>query len=195
MRINWVEKLIVNSPLRAAVQKHHEIPTLLSFAQLPENAAILEIGCGRGVGLEHLSKNSHVSSIAGCDLDQNMVEKAAERLGKGTNLWVGSATNLAAPNAFYDAVFVFGVLHHVKNWPDALREIKRVLKPGGLVYLVEYYRPLICHPIVRNILDHPQKNRFDHTELLSALKMDYFQISGHKNVKNCYGMIAARKAL
>lgn len=193
MMINKLEKFIVNSPLRAAIQRRYEIPLLLSFAQLPQNAQILEVGCGRGIGLETLKKRSKVAGISGCDIDAEMIEKAKSRIGSDANLWVGSATNLAAPNRFYDAVFVFGVLHHIKNWQAAIREIKRVLKPGGIIYLIEYYKPLICHPIVKTFLDHPQTNRFDHAELLSALKFDEFQIVKHKNVQNWYGFIAARK--
>lgn len=193
MKINWVEKLLVNSPVRAVAQTRFEIPKLLSMTPLPRNAQILEIGCGRGVGLAELRNHPNVVSVAGCDLDHSMIKKAQKRVGYDVHLWVGSGTSLAAPNTFYDAVFIFGVLHHIQNWQEALKEIRRVLKPGGIVYLIEYYRPLVTHPIVKHVLEHPQKNRFDHHELKAELESIGMRVMKDHHFHNCYGMTTAKK--
>ena len=70
----------------------------------------------------------------------------------------------------FDAVFGFGVLHHVPDWQSALGEIARVLKPGGTYFLEELYPGLYQNFITRHILLHPQENRFHSRDLKQALQ-------------------------
>jgi len=80
----------------------------------------------------------------------------------------GDASKIAAPDAHYDAVFDFGVIHHIPNWRDALSEVSRVLKPGGRFYAEEILASFIR--LSRGFLDHPQSDRFDTPQLLSAVQ-------------------------
>jgi len=54
-------------------------------------------------------------------------------------LGVTDATSLPFPDAHLDAVFAFGILHHVQNWPHAVREVHRVLKPGEVFSFEEFF--------------------------------------------------------
>jgi ubiquinone/menaquinone biosynthesis C-methylase UbiE len=101
-----------------------------------------------------------------------MVELARRRLsprGDRVRLWVGDVTAIQAADEAYDAVFDFGIIHHVPVWRDALREIRRVLKPGGRFYAEEVLAHFIHHPLWRRVLDHPQEDRFDHDAFRGAL--------------------------
>src|SRR5207245_2589090 len=91
------------------------------------------------------------------------VALAQRRLARrDARVFVGDATRIAADDATYDAVFDFGIIHHVPQWRDALREIHRVLKPGGRFYAEEVLDRFIFNPLVIHLLDHPLSDRFDH---------------------------------
>ncbi|MBI5529080.1 MAG: class I SAM-dependent methyltransferase [Deltaproteobacteria bacterium] len=59
---------------------------------------------------------------------------------------VGDVTAIRADDETYDAVFDFGIIHHVPDWRAALREIRRVLKPGGRLFAEEVHERFISHP-------------------------------------------------
>jgi len=54
-------------------------------------------------------------------------------------LFLGDVRNIHFLSNKFDVVFVFTVLHHVVGWQGALKEINRVLKPGGIVSLCELF--------------------------------------------------------
>lgn len=172
MLLNRLEYLMMNTPLRAAVQRYFEAPRLLRTGGPASGARVLELGCGRGVGAELALTLFGAASVDGFDLDPRMVALARKRLAKRTGrarVWVGDATAIAAPDASYDAVIDFGIIHHVPRWRLVLAEIRRVLKPGGRLYAEEVLRSAVTHPIVARFLAHPQEDRFDHAQFLSAL--------------------------
>lgn len=134
MKLNRVERWVVNNPLRL-LQQRWEIGCFQRRLPLAPGAAILEIGCGRGVGAEILRRRLQPAALHILDLDPAMVQLARRRLaGKSAvpvGLCVADAEQLPFGDARFDAVFGFGFLHHVPRWQRAVEEISRVLKPGG----------------------------------------------------------------
>jgi ubiquinone/menaquinone biosynthesis C-methylase UbiE len=107
------------------------------------------------------------------DLDPRMVVLARRQLrprGPRVRLWVGDATAIPVPSATYDAVFDFGIIHHIPQWRLALREVERVLKPGGRFYAEEVLASFLEHPIARRLFDHPKTDRFDATAFRAAIQ-------------------------
>jgi ubiquinone/menaquinone biosynthesis C-methylase UbiE len=132
----------------------------------------LEIGCGRGVGTEIIIEQFGAERVDSFDLDPDMVARAGKRLeryGDRVRLWTGDASRIEAPDARYDAVFDFGIIHHVPVWREVLREVHRVLKPGGRFYAEEVFEKFIHHPLWRRVLDHPMEDRFDLERFSAAL--------------------------
>lgn len=88
-------------------------------------------------------------------------------------LWVGDVRALPVADDHYDTVFTFGVLHHVVDWRAALKEVYRVLKPGGRFYAEEILKK-IYHPSILGTADGcPSKDRFDRGIFEAAVSERY----------------------
>lgn len=187
MLLGRLEKIMMNNPVRAIIHRHVEARMLFSMGGglQPEGHA-LELGCGQGVGAQIIFDVFGAGRVDAFDLDPHMVELAAKRLepyGKNARVFVGDATKINAPDNFYDAVFDFGILHHVPDWRASLKEIFRVLKPAGRFYTEEIYERLIINPIWRRLLVHPQEDRFDHNTYNNGLRQAGFDLVKSKNVR------------
>jgi ubiquinone/menaquinone biosynthesis C-methylase UbiE len=103
---------------------------------------LLEIGCGMGFdSVEFLKRGVRVTSTdltqAAVDLTRRHVE--LEGL-EADDVCVQNALELSYPDGTFDAVWACGVLHHTGDTPRAIREVRRVLKPGGRAIISHLYR-------------------------------------------------------
>ena len=90
-------------------------------------------------------------------------------------------------------MFGFGFLHHVPDWRAALMEVARVLRPGGVYFLEEFYSATYQNPLVRHILRHPTQDRFRSAELHAGLAQAGLRLVACQE-KPWWGMVgAARK--
>ena len=100
-------------------------------------ARVLDIGCGdAGVIIAFAEAGAEV---AGLELDEKSLQRAkvrAEEHGVPVCLAKGVAEALPFPDASLDLVILDNVLEHVTDRRGTLREIRRVLRPGGLLYMV-----------------------------------------------------------
>jgi ubiquinone/menaquinone biosynthesis C-methylase UbiE len=139
-----------------------------------ESGRVLEVGCGQGVALPLLLSKFGAAHVHGVDLDLGQVRRAQRRLRGGyvgrIDLRVASAEQLPFSDASFDAVFNFGILHHVPAWQRAVAEIGRVLKPSGTFFFEEVTRAALERWSYRTFLKHPKENRFSETEFLEALR-------------------------
>jgi ubiquinone/menaquinone biosynthesis C-methylase UbiE len=190
MILNRYEKVLMNNPVRAAFQRDVEAQILLSMGGRLDNRLALEIGCGRGVGMEIILDKFNAAHVDGFDLDPDMVRLAEERLasrGAAARVWQGDAESITASDGFYDAVFNFGIIHHVPNWRKALSEVFRVLKPGGKFYIEEVLSGLIDNPLARKYLDHPLADRFNFDDLWNGLSDAGFRVVASRKF---FGLVA-----
>jgi SAM-dependent methyltransferase len=172
MRLNRVEFALMNNPVRAAIQRRVEARRLLAMGGEMRGGTALEIGCGRGVGVEIILDLFGAERVDAFDLDSRMIDRARRRLrsrGEQVRLWKGSATSIRAEDGKYDAVFDFGIIHHVPSWRDALAEVRRVLRAGGRFYAEEVFASFITRRPVKGLLKHPEHDRFDHDEFCAGL--------------------------
>jgi ubiquinone/menaquinone biosynthesis C-methylase UbiE len=113
------------------------------------NECLLDIGCGTGESRQVY--RDHVRRYTGVDLSGRAVERAASRFPKDS--WhVDDATALRFPNESFDVVAFSSVLHHIDDFPKALAEAVRVLRPGGKVFAFD---PNVYHPAM-GLLRHPK---------------------------------------
>jgi ubiquinone/menaquinone biosynthesis C-methylase UbiE len=174
VKLNRIEKALMNNPLRAALQRWYEAPLLERLGGRVEGLHVLEIGCGRGVGTQIILERFGAARVDAFDLDPDMVEKARRRLslfpGERVRVDVGDAEAIDAPDASYDAVFDFGIVHHVPNWRRAVAEVARVLRPGGRFFFEEVTRHALARWSYRTFLDHPTRDRFGAAEFVEELE-------------------------
>ena len=104
----------------------------------------LELGCGTGVFLERVARGGAL--LFGLDLSQDLLARARARVGALPNvrLTCGNAEQMPYPDGCFDAVYGSSVLHHL-DLERALRDVFRVLRPGGLMVFTE---PNILNPQV-----------------------------------------------
>ncbi|MCL4294411.1 MAG: methyltransferase domain-containing protein [Anaerolineae bacterium] len=172
MKLNALEFTLINNPVRAASQVWLETPLLIGPRGALAGQRVLEVGCGRGMGIEILLSLG-AAHVTGFDLDPRMVALAQERVaqfGDRVRVFVGDAAAIDAPDAAFDAVVEYGILHHVPNWPQALREIARVLKPKGTFYFEDLLKGFISAWPMRALFDHPQATQFTGREFRAGLE-------------------------
>jgi SAM-dependent methyltransferase len=96
----------------------------------------LEIGAGTGYFSLNLLKQGILTEVTCTDVSAGMLETlagSAAGLGLEVETMVCDAEALPFENNSFDVVFGHAVLHHIPDLPQAFREFRRVLKPGGLI--------------------------------------------------------------
>ena len=101
--------------------------------------------------------------------------------------------SIPAADSSYDAVFDFGIIHHIPHWRSALAEVRRVLKPGGRFYAEEVLAAFIRSPVVRRLLEHPQSDRFDRQTFGSALGEAGLELQGSMELARAFAWFVADK--
>ena len=98
---------------------------------------VLDFGCGPGTITMGLAKAVEPGEVHGIDMEESQISlaRSAAEAGGHTNVTfhVGSILDLPFEDNFFDAAHCHAVLMHIPNTQAALAEVKRVLKPGGVV--------------------------------------------------------------
>lgn len=98
---------------------------------------LLDCGCGMGALTSSLAEYLSPGEVVGIDRDTSQVEAArawaAEKGVRNVHFETGDIQHIFYPDASFDAAFAYTVLEHVKDPLSILREMRRVLKPGGVV--------------------------------------------------------------
>ena len=186
MKLNSLEFVLMNNALRAASQRYVETPRLIGPRGSLTGKRVLEIGCGRGVGMEILLSLG-AEHVTGFDLDPKMIALAEKRLTRYRNrahVFVGDAEAIDAPDASVDAVVDYGVIHHIPNWKQALKEIARVLKPGGIFYFEDLLKGLISTWPAPFFFDHPQATQFYGREFRLELESTGLRVQKWRQLGN-----------
>ena len=125
---------------RYAVDAH--IPAFARFAGAA-GLRVLEIGVGAGTDFVQWLRNG--AKATGVDLSPNsLAECRARVIAEGhpdVPLQVADAEHLPFADASFDLVYSYGVLHHSPDTAAAIREVLRVLRPGGEARLMIYHVP------------------------------------------------------
>jgi ubiquinone/menaquinone biosynthesis C-methylase UbiE len=142
MKMGHVEKLFVNSDRhssRVAAQAEERIRP----ARPKPGQRLLDVGCGNGKAAISLT-HAFSLEVTGVDVDPDQI-KAANQVAADlpdAHFLVADATQLPLPDDEFDIVYTNKTTHHIPNWPQAIAEMARVLKPGGYLVYSDFATPL-----------------------------------------------------
>jgi len=194
--IDTLDQLFVNSPFKKLMLQYFEFYFFKKFLQSMslslENKSIIEAGCGAGYGLKLIYKNFHPESLTGFDILPEELELARKR-NIPAKLLISDITNINLRSSTYDATFVLTVLHHVPDYSKALKEIHRILKPGGILLIDDLNKRAIDFFRIFLRVKHPKKARFEWFELYRAIKDAGFKVLRKKIFFIGFGLFLLQK--
>lgn len=129
-----------------AVERHRYVeyapwmPEVMGFSQFP-GARLLEVGCGMGTDLLQFARGGAICT--GMDLTPRSIAITRHRFalyGQRADFLIGDGERLPFENDSLDVVYSNGVLHHTPDTAGAIREVHRVLKPGGIAKVMIYHK-------------------------------------------------------
>jgi SAM-dependent methyltransferase len=121
-------------------RRESHLETVAGFADHP-GELVLEVGCGMGMdGSRFLEGGARYVGIDQSDVALRTARRSFDLLGLKGAVVESDATALPVASAIADFVYSNGVLHHVPDTAAAVREIHRVLRPGGRCLVMLYHR-------------------------------------------------------
>lgn len=180
---------------------HYHLPKLFRRMGSGAGRRLLEVGCGIGIDTVSLARRGY--QVTAVDLTESAIEIARKRAvveGLEIDYRTGDGESLDFDEATFDVVYSFGVIHHTPDMEKAVREIHRVLKPGGRAYVMVYARHSLVNFIhaVFSIPYESPRNLRDHCPVvirstkrdLRRLFSGFGSLSIHKDYPFTYGMRA-----
>ena len=118
--------------------KLHYLPKVVDFSSYA-GKEFLEVGCGAGIDLVRFAQAGAI--VTGIDLAQvsvDLARKNFEQRGLTADLQIMNGEDMAFDDNSFDIVYAHGVLQYTANAPQMVREIHRVLRPGGEAIFMVY---------------------------------------------------------
>lgn len=134
--------------------------------ELVKGKSVLDIASGSGYGTKMLAETAKM--VFGVDINDKAVQYSKKFYGKGNIKYLlGDGESIPLSDDSVDVVTTFETIEHIKNYKTFIKEVKRVLKPGGIA--------LVSTP---NDLEFAEGNHFhlhefEKNELLSLLRKDF----------------------
>jgi SAM-dependent methyltransferase len=174
-------------------RKYFVEPHIPGFAEFDrwKGKKVLEVGCGLGTDATNFARAG--ADYTGIELSKASMELAQQRFklfglnGEFHNL---NAEVLAAslPDANYDLVYSFGVIHHTPNPEAVFAEIRKVIKPGGELRMMLYAKDSWKDIMIKAGLDQPEAQSgcpiaftYSHDEVRDMMKRAGFEATSIEN--------------
>jgi ubiquinone/menaquinone biosynthesis C-methylase UbiE len=108
---------------------------VIDLAAPAPGETVADVGCGNGAYLAELARRGFVGRVLGLDLSPGMLAAARERSPGYAGLIAADATALPLPDGSADLTLAMHMLYHVPDPLQAVRELRRVTRPGGRVVI------------------------------------------------------------
>lgn len=134
-----------------AVERHRYtdyapwMPEVMGFTEFA-GARLLEVGCGMGTDLLQFARGG--AQVTGVDLTPRSIQISRQHFavyGARGDFAISDAEHLPFADESYDVVYSNGVLHHTPDTAGAVREVHRVLRPGGQARVMLYHRGSLAY--------------------------------------------------
>lgn len=146
--------------------RQYALGALFRFGGLRPGSVVMDIGCANGYMLESIRAQSPKTAVIGCDYAVPPLLKLAERL-KGIPLLQLDLVHSTLPDAMCDGIVLLNVLEHIEDDDAALRQIRRMLRPKGILVLEVPAGPHLYDPFDR-LVGHFRRYRM--SELVMKLE-------------------------
>ena len=145
---------------------------------------ILDLGCGGGFLTNHLSKDGH--EVTGVDLSDDALNTAKKYdETKRVTYTKADATELPFADATFDVVCAMDLLEHVEDYDKMLKEVSRVLRPGGTFYFHTFNRNFISYIVIIKLVEWLVPNTPKHMHVLNYFIKPIELIRAMKRFKLC----------
>jgi SAM-dependent methyltransferase len=147
---------------------------------------LMDVGCGQGRTFTLLREHFAPREIVAVDIDPLMLDRAraeAARCEIPVTVKACSVTNLDLPDGSVDGILCHQLIHHVANQTGALRELHRVLAPGGFLFLSESCRAFIDVWTVRWFFRHPPGVQRSAEEFQALVRDAGFEFDAARDVR------------
>ena len=138
---------------------------------------ILELGCGKAELTRLIATNGKGREITATEVDEVQHSKniSIDDLPNVTFIMAGGEA-IPSGNESFDIVFMFKSLHHVpiELMGDALKEVKRVLKPGGMAYISEPIFDGDFNEVIRSFNDEEQVRKAAYSAIKKSINDEDF---------------------
>jgi len=107
---------------------------------------VLEVGIGSGIDSVEFLRNGAI--VTGLDFSPNAIKNSKQLLKEAEadeEVVLADARTIPFRNSEFDAVYSYGVIHHIPAVLEVIGEVNRVLKPGGLFMGMVYNRDSLLH--------------------------------------------------
>lgn len=140
MRLGKIEFYAMNNPVRRFIQKYGEFRVLKNFLKKQKinlsGKVIIDAGCGSGYSSKLIMDEFNPSELIAFDIMPEQIA-IAQKYYKNIQFKVGDLTQIKITDSTADAVFIFGILHHIPEWQKALRNTLGFLKQSGVLLVNE----------------------------------------------------------
>jgi ubiquinone/menaquinone biosynthesis C-methylase UbiE len=157
---------------------------VISLLDLNENKRLLDLSCGTGRALNYAPSFARgVGTYYGIDISSKMIEKAKEKFPGHKNIVFrrASAEDLPFKKGFFDLIICTNAFHHYYNPSKVLKEVHRVLKSKGKLFLLDMTTDV---PIMRIIDSIVKVLDESHIKLYSTKEYRmFFRNAGLKYLK------------
>lgn len=133
-----------NDRISLGMQKQWKETLIRCIAKdLPKNAALLDVCCGTGDIAIAAKKARRDLKVCGLDFSPSMLEAAKKKsMGMKDVVWLeGDAMQLPFEDSFFHAAAISFGLRNTPDFEAVLREMKRVICPGGFLYILDSFVP------------------------------------------------------
>ena len=198
MLMDKLSRFFINTPFRRWFLDRATKKNYFEYFNELRNKSVLEIGCGSGLGTGIILKYFSPQKIIATDLDSRLIATAKKNIqAKEITFEEADATKLNYKDESFDGVFDYGAIHHIPfpEWTRCLKEIYRVLKSGGKVFIydvsIESFNTLYGK-IIRLTSAHPYDRMYRKKEFINYLSEIGFKII-YKAEESRYFAIVADK--
>lgn len=164
---------------------------LLEQVKLFPGAVVLDVGCGTGTMLRKMTDSCHIIGC-GIDMSENMIAEAKKKCPEMA-IQISKCESTPFENHTFDIITACMAYHHFSDQRGFAKEAKRILKPGGCLYIADPRFPAIIRKPMNGLFGFFRVAAYIGTaqEIADGFKEYGFKADGH--TANGYAQVVKLK--